>query len=150
MKYDRQALLRQLIQQGSISSQQDAVAALEAHGYSATQATVSRDLHEIGAVRARSNGDIRYVLGEETQRSELSLGRVFKEFVLQTATSGSMIVIHTPPGYASVVASALDKSGITEILGVVAGDDTLFVCCDEEVGAQRTLLRILDLVREDI
>lgn len=148
MKHERQTLLKKLIQQGLISSQQDAVAALEADGYSATQATVSRDLHEIGAVRVRTNGDMRYVLSDDGPRSERSLGRVFKEFVLRTATSGTMIVIHTPPGYASVVAAALDDSELAEILGVVAGDDTLFVCCDENVGAQKTLQRIDALVRE--
>jgi transcriptional regulator of arginine metabolism len=142
MKQQRRSFLRELIQEGVITSQQDAVSALHKKGLQVTQATVSRDLQEIGAVRIKENGELRYFLQEDSTSYKAALERVFNEFVIRTSTSANMIIIHTPPGYASVVASAIDKEEIHGVLGVVAGDDTLFICCDEEEGAQKTLKRI--------
>jgi len=144
MKQQRQAILFELLTSGQLLSQADAVTQLSARGIEATQATVSRDLEDLGAVRVRSATGFRYALPSETSRYGISLERVMREYVVRTATSGNLIVIHTPPGHASIVAAAIDRAEVPGVVGVVAGDDTLFVCIDESKSARSILSKLLD------
>lgn len=130
------------MRQGKVSSQTDAVVELEARGIEATQATVSRDLAEIGAVRHTRNGRAIYEIFDESQPPGASLSRVFRDYVLRRTASGQIVVLQTPPGHAGVVAAALDKVGIPGVIGVIAGDDTIFIACQEEIGAEAVLKRI--------
>ena len=139
MKQQRQAVLFELLTSGQLLSQADAVTQLSAKGIEATQATVSRDLEELGAVRIRSDSGFRYALPSETSRFGISLAKVMREYVLRTATSGNLIVIHTPPGHASIVAAAIDRAEVPGVVGVVAGDDTLFICVEESMSPKSVL-----------
>jgi transcriptional regulator of arginine metabolism len=139
MKQQRQAVLFELLTSGQLLSQADAVTQLSAKGIEATQATVSRDLEELGAVRIRSDSGFRYALPSETSRFGISLAKVMREYVLRTATSGNLIVIHTPPGHASIVAAAIDRAEVAGVVGVVAGDDTLFICVAESTSPKSVL-----------
>jgi transcriptional regulator of arginine metabolism len=143
-KHVRLAILSNLVQQGFISSQSDAVSALEQHNIEATQATVSRDLAEIGAVRRTRAGRTLYELAHENSSFGMSLSRVLKEFIVRKVASGQLVVLHTPPGHASVVAAAIDRTNISGILGVIAGDDTIFIACNADVGAQKVLQDLLN------
>ncbi|MFM8204807.1 MAG: arginine repressor, partial [Actinomycetales bacterium] len=118
----RRAKVVSLVQSGLIHSQTDLVKELKRAGYVVTQATASRDLEEIGAVRG-SNG---YRLGAN---SDDSLARVLSNdsLILSVEGSGNLAVVRTPPGGAQLLASNLDHSGLKSIIGTIAGDDTVLV-----------------------
>ena len=130
-KVQRHNQITQLLSDLPISSQLDLVKELEDVGIPATQATVSRDLEELGAVKVRlPNGELIYAIPEypvDRVLPEDHLRRVMGEWVVEIKTSENIVVLRTPPGSAHVVASALDRAGLPEVLGTVAGDDTLFV-----------------------
>ena len=140
MKSKRQAKLLELIEKGLVASQSDAVSLLEKAGLQATQATVSRDLEEVGAVRERG----RYRIPAGSSQYGAPRAQVFREFVINSLVSGNMIVFRTPPGHAGVVAAALDRNPIKGVLGSIAGDDTVFVCTDEKLSTESVLDSILN------
>ena len=121
-----------------MSSQQQLVEILAEAGVEATQATVSRDLEEIGAVKVRAaGGESVYAvpdLPKDRVAPEEHLRRVLGDWVVEVACSANLVIVRTPPGSAHVVASALDRAGLPEILGTVAGDDTILVVAVETVG----------------
>jgi transcriptional regulator of arginine metabolism len=137
----RQRLFRiaQLLGEHAVSNQQVLVELLAAEGVEATQATVSRDLEELGAVKVRvPGGDTVYALPElpiQALAPEDHLRRVLGEWVVDAAWSGNLVVLRTPPGSAHVVGSALDRSAYDGVVGTVAGDDTVLVVAAEDVGA---------------
>jgi transcriptional regulator of arginine metabolism len=112
-----------LIKAGKISSQSDLVKELKKAGFSVTQATASRDLEEIGAVRGRSG----YTLAESDSDSMARSMPLPGDLILSVEASGNLAVVRTPPGGAQFLASALDHSGISSIIGTIAGDDTVLV-----------------------
>jgi transcriptional regulator of arginine metabolism len=136
----RQHRISRLLEEQAVSSQAQLVEMLAANGVVATQATVSRDLEDLGAVKVRiPGGTMAYAIPEHAKEASAPddhLRRVMGEFVVEVAHSGSLVVLRTPPGSAHVVASALDRSGVRDMLGTVAGDDTLLVICAE--GAEGT------------
>ena len=111
---------------------------LAAEGVEATQATVSRDLEDLGAIKVRVPGSESVYavpdLPAEQVAPEDHLRRVFGDWVVEVAHSANLVVLRTPPGSAHVVASALDRSGVSGVVGTVAGDDTLLVVVDESMG----------------
>jgi transcriptional regulator of arginine metabolism len=137
-KPQRQHRIARLLEEQAVSSQSQVVELLAADGVVATQATVSRDLEELGAVKVRiPGGTMAYAIPEhakERAAPEDHLRRVMGEFVVEIAHSENLVVLRTPPGSAHVVASALDRSGFPDVLGTVAGDDTLLLVCAESVG----------------
>lgn len=148
-KTQRQQMVARLIAQNAVSNQAQLVDLLAAEGISATQATVSRDLEDLGAVKVRvPGGDTVYAVPEfEPARlaPENQLRRVMGEWVAEVRHSGPMVVVKTPPGCAHVVASALDRSGLDGLLGTVAGDDTIFCIAGEELGGAALAERLRDL-----
>jgi transcriptional regulator of arginine metabolism len=122
-----------ILHEGSAHSQREIVDALQAAGHDVTQATVSRDLREIGAAKVRISDGFVYRLPDEVPRSlngdlvARSLRRTLEDFAIEVRAAGSLVVIDTAPGHASAVARALDLAGIDDIVGTVAGDDTIFV-----------------------
>ena len=133
----RRRLVRKLIVSGDIRSQAQLVELLEAQGFPVTQATVSRDLDALGATKARTgDGSERYVVTSPIARSEaeLRLRKTVSDFVEEIAVSGNMVVLHTPPGAAHLVAGAIDASEIQGVLGTIAGDDTLMVVAAADIG----------------
>lgn len=113
----------ELIKAGKISSQSDLVKELKKAGFSVTQATASRDLEEIGAVRGRDG----YILAESDNDSMARSLPLPGDLILSVESSGNLAVVRTPPGGAQFLASALDHSGISSIIGTIAGDDTVLV-----------------------
>jgi transcriptional regulator of arginine metabolism len=140
-KPQRQHRVARLLADHAITSQAQLVDLLAAEGIVATQATVSRDLDELGAVKVRVPGGATvYAIPElpmDRHVPEDSLRRVLGEFVVDVAHSGNLVVLRTPPGSAHVVASALDRTGVRGVVGTVAGDDTLIVVVAEQVGGDR-------------
>ena len=128
-KQRRQQAIARLIGQQQIANQPQLLDLLAEAGITATQATVSRDLDELGAIKVRApGGHSVYALPElETDRFVPfeQLRRVLGEWVGEVAVSANLVVLRTPPGCAHVVASALDRSGLDGLIGTVAGDDTV-------------------------
>ncbi len=130
-KSQRQHVLARLLGQQAVSSQTQLVGLLAAEGIVATQATVSRDLEDVGAVKVRdSSGDSVYAIPEypiERVAPPDHLRRVLGEWVVEVTASHNLVVLRTPPGSAHVVGSAVDRASLDGVIGTVAGDDTLFV-----------------------
>ncbi len=114
-----------------MTSQGQLVDLLTAEGVAATQATVSRDLEDLGAIKVRvGGGETVYAIPELPSEQRLPvdhLHRVVGDWVVEVARAANLIVLRTPPGTAHVVASALDRSGLPGVVGTVAGDDTILV-----------------------
>jgi transcriptional regulator of arginine metabolism len=148
-KAQRQHVIAQLLARHVVASQPQLVELLAAEGVDATQATVSRDLDELGAVKVRvPAGDSVYAIPEyEPDRiaPEEQLRRVMGEWVAEVGHSGPLVVLRTPPGCAHVVASALDRSGLPGLLGTVAGDDTMLCVAEEQLGGERLATRLREL-----
>lgn len=149
-KARRLHLITGLLAEHEVTSQEQLVELLGSQGVTAAQATVSRDLEEIGAVKVRVPGVDRLVYAvAELPRDQLApadhLRRVLGEWVVEVAYSANLVVLTTPPGSAHVVASALDRAGLPGMLGTVAGDDTLLVVAAEEVGGMKLAARLADI-----
>jgi transcriptional regulator of arginine metabolism len=145
-KTQRQHRIAKLLESETVTSQAHLVELLAAGGVMATQATVSRDLEDLGAVKVRiAGGDTVYALPElpkDRLVPEEQLRRVLGEWVVEIAKSANLVVLRTPPGSAHVVASALDRATLPGVLGTVAGDDTVLVVAAENVGGEKVARRL--------
>lgn len=148
-KVQRQQTISKLVMRHAVTNQPQLVDLLAAEGIAATQATVSRDLEDLGAVKVRvPGGETVYAIPEfEPARlaPEDQLRRVLGEWVAEVKRSGNLVILRTPPGCAHVVASALDRSGMDGLLGTVAGDDTLLCVAEESMGGDALSSRLRDL-----
>ena len=139
-KPQRQHRIQRLLEEHAVSTQEALVDLLAADGVVATQATVSRDLEDLGAIKVRlPGGDTVYAvpaMPREAVAPEDHLRRVCSEWVVEVSHSHNLVVLRTPPGSAHVVGSALDRAGLAEVLGTVAGDDTvLLIAAESTTGA---------------
>jgi len=138
-KVHRQATISRLIGDHEVTSQPQLIDLLAETGIEATQATVSRDLDDIGAVKVRvPSGNTLYAIPEfapDRLAPIDQLRRVMGEWVADVAYSCNIVILRTPPGCAHVVASALDRSRVDGLLGTVAGDDTLMCVSATSDGA---------------
>jgi len=140
----RRAKAISLIKAGLIHSQSDLVKALKKAGYPVTQATASRDLEEIGAVRGRNAaGDSVYKISDSDDESISRTMPVPSELIISVESSGNLAVVRTPPGGAQLLASSLDHSGITDIIGTIAGDDTVLVVSRKATGGAQLARELL-------
>jgi transcriptional regulator of arginine metabolism len=148
-KVQRQQAIVRLVAQHEVTNQPQLVELLADAGIVATQATVSRDLDDLGAVKVRVPGGATVYAVPELAPERLAplgqLRRVMGEWVADIARSGNLVVLRTPPGCAHVVASALDRSGLEGLIGTVAGDDTLLCVAAEETGGEALADRLREL-----
>jgi transcriptional regulator of arginine metabolism len=141
----RRQRLIEYLREGLAATQEEIGDRLASDGFQATQATISRDLDDIGAVRRHENGTIVYALPDRNG-PPMGIGkRVFAELVRDVLPSSNLVVIRTYPGMASTVAAVLDQSGLLGLLGTIAGDDTVFAVGDEMTDAQTLAKRIKSL-----
>jgi transcriptional regulator of arginine metabolism len=142
----------------AVRSQAELAALLQDAGVQVTQATLSRDLEELGAVKLRppDGGLPVYVVPEDgspiTSRTADDapphrLSRLMSEFLTSADASGNLVVLRTPPGAAQFLASALDRAGLPDVLGTIAGDDTILVVAREPAGGAQLARRLLGLAR---
>ncbi len=154
-KVARQEMIKDWITQGSIHSQIEIVDRLKNSGFDVTQATVSRDLEDIGAVRGRdAQGDPNYRINQESIDEPLSkVSRLISDLLVDVKSSGNLTVLRTPPGGAQLLASALDRASrsgtIPEIIGTIAGDDTVLVVSSQADGAERNAQLLLSLAQSE-
>jgi len=136
-----------LIKAGLVHSQSDLVKLLKKAGFEVTQATASRDLEEIGAVRGRnSDGQSIYVITSSSDGAIAQSMPLPADLILSVEASGNLAVVRTPPGGAQYLASTLDNSGIKSIIGTIAGDDTVLVVSKKATGGADLAKELLSYV----
>ncbi len=136
-KFERQGMILRLVQQQPLSTQAEVADALHAQGVEAVQATVSRDIAQLGLVKVRNaDGRLVYALpGAADLRRFDELTNALRRYLGETAPSGSILVIRTPRGFAAALADAIDDASLAEIAGTIAGDNTVFVAARDGVTA---------------
>jgi transcriptional regulator of arginine metabolism len=151
-KAARQARIAALIARGDVRSQTQLADLLAADDVEVTQATLSRDLEEMGAVKVRRPGaGTVYATGAEApgptlhapaDTGEERVSRLAAELVVSVAASANLVVVRTPPGGAHLLASAIDRSDLPDVLGTVAGDDTVLLVTTDPKGGRRVADRL--------
>ncbi|CAA9549248.1 MAG: Arginine pathway regulatory protein ArgR, repressor of arg regulon [uncultured Sphingosinicella sp.] len=136
----RQKAIAEIIGTGTVGSQEEVTARLASLGFSVTQATVSRDLDQMGAVKVKRGGATAYSLPDQIAESDWAaqrLQQIVGDWVRSVEAAGNMIVMKTPPGSAHLVGLALDQAKLPEIAGTVSGDDTLFLVVRDGVNTHQ-------------
>jgi transcriptional regulator of arginine metabolism len=152
----RQARIVELITHRAVHSQSELLGLLEAEGIPATQATLSRDLDELGAVKLRGadGGMPVYVIPDDgspvrgIEGGTARLARLLGELLVSADASGNLAVLRTPPGAAHYLASALDRAALHDVVGTIAGDDTLLVVAREPRTGAELAVRLQNLRTE--
>lgn len=149
MKQLRQRAIRDLVEQRTIRTQQELAAALRERGFRATQATISRDVKELGLGKGSREGRPAYVLPPRLRDAEVSgedrLRRLLSDVPVEFRVADLILVIKTLPGSAHAVAAALDRTRWPEIVGSIAGDDTVFVATPDKSSLRRLRDRLVGL-----
>lgn len=145
-----------LLRRHAVRSQVELAGLLSRQGVVVTQATLSRDLDELGAVRVRHGGGLVYAVpgegGDRTPQAgvgqdvlDARLARLCEELLVGAEASANLVILRTPPGAAQFLASAVDGSRLPDVLGTIAGDDTVLVVTREPTGGAAVAARFLDL-----
>ncbi|MDO8506084.1 MAG: arginine repressor [Candidatus Limnocylindria bacterium] len=143
-KHRRQQALLRLVKQQKLATQGDLVRALKSAGFPATQATVSRDIVELGLVKVARDGAHAYAApaavasGGGTER----LRRFCEDYPVEGSLAANIVVLRSPPGTANAMAIAIDTSELSLIIGTVAGDDTVFIATSTDRHARSLLTRL--------
>ena len=138
----RQRVILEVLDGSSISSQEDLQRALGKRGLKVGQATLSRDMRELGLVKTASG----YVLPGEAEPALPPVSRLVREFVLEVKAAQNLLVIKTTVGSAQPVAAALDGQDWEEPIGTIAGDDTILMVCSDNRGAKVLAARIQEML----
>ena len=137
-------MILQLIENGKVASQEELRRALARHGQQVTQATLSRDIHELGIIKTGTGYSLA---GQAAGEAGLpSAERLVREFVLGVHEAQNQLVVKTSVGSAQPVAAALDAEGWEEMLGSIAGDDTILIICEDKQHAERLANRIREML----
>jgi transcriptional regulator of arginine metabolism len=132
LKERRQRAVADLIRANALASQDEVASRLAGLGFEVTQATVSRDLEQLGALKVRRDGRISYALPDQLPANGATpsrLASVMRDWVRSIDIAATIVVLKTPPGSAHLVGVALDESPFAEIVGTICGDDTIFAAC---------------------
>jgi transcriptional regulator of arginine metabolism len=149
----RLALIQEIISGNNVSSQAEIVLQLARKGVSVTQATLSRDLEILGAVKiVKGSAGLCYAIpddgtGAPITRDASRLARAMTELAASVDYSANIVVVRTSPGAASYLASTIDRSGLNSIIGTVAGDDTVMLITRDPVGGATVCQELQDLAR---
>ena len=146
MKQLRHRAIRDLVGQRPLRTQQELAAALRERGFRTTQATISRDVAELGLVKESSEGIQAYALPRRLVEAETSgedrLRALLRDLPIELREAGLLLIVRTLPGSAHAIAAALDRARWPEVAGSIAGDDTVFVACVDRASLQRVKSRI--------
>ena len=144
----RQKAVADIIRGEALASQEEVTERLGTMGYAVTQATVSRDLDQLGAVKVKRGGVVSYALPDQmgdTDWAASRLQRILTEWVQSLEAAGNMIVLRTPPGSAHLVGAAIDQAALPAVAGTVSGDDTLFIVVRDGYTVGRVLTEFKQL-----
>jgi len=149
MKRSRQEKILELIAASDIETQHALAEALNETGYPSTQATISRDIRELGLVKElSSDGVYRYIAPQKGTGTEyaLRLRTIFRESVTNVAVAQNLVVLQTLPGLASAACSAIDGMNFPGLVGTLAGDDTAFLAMEDNRSAEQFKLEISSML----
>ena len=138
LKERRQRAIADLIREHVLGSQDEVAVRLAGLGFDVTQATVSRDLEQLGALKVRRDGRVSYALPDQLGGGGVApsrLATVLRDWVRSIEAAATIVVLKTPPGTAHLVGVALDESALPEIAGTICGDDTIFAACRSSADA---------------
>jgi len=141
MKTNRQQAVMEIVSSREIYTQDELAEALLVAGFRATQATVSRDIRELGLVRQQGRRGLKYAV-ENADGAVTPMERVFRAGLVSVDFAGNMLVIKTLSGVAMAVAAALDDMKLPDILGTVAGDDVVMCVVRSEVAAKKIMEKL--------
>jgi transcriptional regulator of arginine metabolism len=146
-KLERQATILRLVDEQELSTQADVVRALRDEGLDAVQATISRDIAQLGLVKVRAdNGRLVYARPGAADLDRLSgLSAALRRWATGVEPTGSLVVVRTPPGHANALALAFDTAALPEVAGCIAGDDTIFLAVREGSSAVELAQQLADL-----
>lgn len=151
VKNDRQEMIIKLIKANDISTQDELTSYMQQNGFSVTQATISRDIKELGIIKVTMpNSLTKYAVMDRT--GDIAPGRllaVFSNSLLSSTAAMNMVVIKTLPGMAQAAASALDSMHLQSVVGSIAGDDTVFVATPGISEATALVSTIKDMMKSD-
>ncbi|WEV45962.1 arginine repressor [Bifidobacterium sp. ESL0690] len=150
----RLSVIQEILSNAVVSSQGQLLGLLAERGIEVTQATLSRDLDEMKAVKTRlKTGEMAYTLGVEPEFDDVTaekidqqLSRGLSGLITSAAAARNLVIVHTPSGAAQYMASVIDKQPIDGILGTVAGDDTVLLVCNDDEAAAGRVQWLLDIV----
>jgi transcriptional regulator of arginine metabolism len=150
MKSRRLSAILELVQHEPVRSQEQLRQRLVLQGFAVTQATLSRDIKELGLVKRSADGAYQPAGAEaEPQATAMAtLTRVLAEYLLAIEASQQLLVVKTGPGQAQALASAIDRARLKDVMGTIAGDDTILVICRDQVAATATRSRFENLAAE--
>jgi transcriptional regulator of arginine metabolism len=152
MKQLRQQHIRQIIERRPIRTQQELATALREHGFRATQATVSRDVAEMGLRKALRDGMPVYAAPSQPAAADAGADQRLRDLLvnlpIEIRRAGLLLVVRAVPGSAHAIAAALDRLRWPEVVGSIAGDDTVFVVLRDRAGLERVRRRLERLVEE--
>lgn len=150
MKVRRQQAILDLVARERLGSQEEIRARLRRLGLDATQSTISRDIEELGLARVHDREGFRYVANGAAPPNgqRQMLHRLLQEFAISMTPSGNLLVVATPPGAAHLLAEGIDKTGLDDVAGTVAGDNTILVVAREGTTA-RSVRRALEEITEE-
>jgi transcriptional regulator of arginine metabolism len=149
MKQLRQRAIRDLVAQRPVRTQQELAAAIRERGFQTTQATISRDVAELGLIKVTREGTQAYALPPRLVEAETSgedrLRTLLADLPVEVREAGLLLIVRTLPGSAHAIAAALDRARWPEVAGSIAGDDTLFVAFPDRASLQRIKRRLVAL-----
>ena len=147
----RYTKIKEIVQSRPIETQEELAKALQQEGIEVTQATVSRDIKELMLIKVpTSDGHYRYALSPEQNilMSKNRMARLFQDSIVRVDSCLNQIVVHTLPGSADMVASAIDHAKWEGVIGTIAGDDTILLITDGEAGVPKLVKLIISLMKE--
>jgi transcriptional regulator of arginine metabolism len=134
VRLERHGAILRLVRERDLSTQSQLADALRGEGFEVVQTTVSRDVHELGLVKVRRNGRLVYAPPGAADASRFRpLGAAIRSYALALEAAGSLVVVTTPPGFASALAEAIDRAGHPGVAGTIAGENTIFVAARDGV-----------------
>ncbi|MCR4719934.1 MAG: arginine repressor [Firmicutes bacterium] len=146
MKQKRQQQILKIISESDIKTQEELTYALKSAGFLVTQATVSRDIKELGLIKlSLSDGTYKYAITQEEKKDNKEHISIFSKSVLSIKSAMHTIVVKTSSGMANAVAATLDSVLKNEVLGTIAGDDTILIILDSEEQAEKMSSRLLKM-----
>jgi transcriptional regulator of arginine metabolism len=150
MKSRRLTTIRELVEREDVHSQEELRQRLVARGFDVTQATLSRDIKELGLVKRAADGAYQAagIEGATPAAALVTLARALGEFLLSVESSQQLLVVKTGPGQAQLLSLAIDRARMADVVGTIAGDDTILVICRDPRAAQVTRKTLEELAAE--
>ena len=149
MKKDRHQAILKLLDQKDIETQEELVNQLQGMGFRVTQATISRDIKELHLIKVQSeNGTYKYAPNEASVALNMQkMLRVVREAVIAVKQAGNFIVVQTLAGSANAAAEVIDNLGMVDVVGSIAGDNTIFIATMDNNAADRVLTHLKKILQ---